>query len=92
MVPILSNVTAGSLGDPKINFGKYDFVSGAVVSTYNSQGTWMVLGLASTKDISTITKEQILEKYGFTKGSKVTVNIIHIPSQAVLYNKEVIVQ
>ncbi|MCQ2355498.1 MAG: type IV pilin N-terminal domain-containing protein [Methanocorpusculum sp.] len=89
VVPILSDVTAGSVGDTKINFGKYEFESGSVASTYNSAGTWTVLGFTNP---TTATKDQIIEKYGFTKGSKVTVNIIHTPSQAVLYNKEVVVQ
>lgn len=89
VVPILSDVTAGSLGDSKINFGKYEFTSGSVASTYNSAGTWTVLGFEKP---TTATKDTIIEQYGFTKGSKVTVNIIHTPSQAVLYNKEVVVQ
>jgi len=92
VVPILSDVTAGSLGDPKINFGKYEFASGAVASTYNSLGTWMALGFGTEAQLKSKSKDQIIKQYGFTKGSKVSVNIIHTPSQAVLYNKEVIVQ
>lgn len=92
VVPVLSDVTAGTVGDTKINFGKYEFASGSVASTYNSVGTWLALGFGTESQLKTKSKEDIIATYGFTKGSKVTVNIIHTPSQAVLYNKEVIVQ
>ncbi|MDD3069444.1 MAG: type IV pilin N-terminal domain-containing protein [Bacilli bacterium] len=82
VVPILANIAAGSIGETMINFGKYEFASGTVMTTYNSAGTTKVLGFNVTDT----------DNYGFKKGSKVTITVIHTPSQSVLYNKEVIVE
>lgn len=82
IIPIITDASKGNFGDSQLNFGRYTFEPGTIISTYNSAGTTKIVGF----DVTDKTK------FGFDKGSKVTVNIVHIPTQTVLFNKDVVVE
>jgi len=84
-VPYLNDVALGKPGDTGTNFGDFSFSSGDVMSTGSSEGTRVLLGF----DMTTAAAR---DSFGFGRGSAVDVEIVHLPSQKVLYSGQVIVQ
>jgi len=84
-VPYLNDVALGKPGDTGTNFGDFSFSSGDVMSTGSSEGTEVLLGF----DMTTAAAR---DSFGFGRGSAVDVEIVHLPSQKVLYSGQVIVQ
>lgn len=99
VVPLLADLSAGeptsaTPGNSAINFGQYKFAPGTIMSTYSTVGTGKVIfnqGTTSNAP-SYLNKKSMNSPYtDFGVGSAVTVQIIHIPTNTVLYDKEVIV-
>lgn len=99
VAPILLNAAYGdaSTDNPAVNFGSYNFAPGTIMSTYTNEGTAYIL-MGQTSSSSQL---KYLNKYGgdmvndgytdFGVGSTVHVEILHMPSNSVLYSKDVIV-
>eukprot|EP00831_Metopus_contortus_P030036 TRINITY_DN24688_c0_g1_i1.p1 TRINITY_DN24688_c0_g1~~TRINITY_DN24688_c0_g1_i1.p1 ORF type:complete len:176 (-),score=15.96 TRINITY_DN24688_c0_g1_i1:72-599(-) len=99
VAPILLNAAYGDVAtdNTAINFGNYNFAPGTIMSTYSNEGTaYILMGQTSSAN-----QLKYLNKYGgdtlndgftdFGIGSTVHVEIIHTPSNSVLYSKDVIV-
>lgn len=89
-IPYLTDIAIGSTGEDGTNFGEYTFKAGDVISTGNSKGTAVAVFGTLTSQVGTVNADTY-KNYGFKKGSKVEVEIIHTPSQKSIYKKQVTV-
>lgn len=89
-VPYLTDLAKGAPGEKGTNFGEFNFNAGDVISTGNSKGTAVALFGTLTTKANTVTADTYKD-YGFEKGSKVEVEIIHTPSQKSIFKKQVTV-
>lgn len=95
VAPVLLNAVYGDAAtdNTAINFGNYNFAPGTIMSTYSTEGTGYILMGQNTA----ANQLKYLNKVGsgatdFGIGSTVHVEIIHAPSNSVLYSKDVIVK
>lgn len=99
VAPVLLNAAYGDAAtdNTAINFGNYNFAPGTIMSTYSNEGTaYILMGQTSSAN-----QLKYLNKYSgsvkgdgmtdFGIGSSVHVEIIYMPSNSVLYSKDVIV-
>ena len=93
VVPYLSDVGVGVPGDVAVNFGVFTFSSGDVMTTGTTAGTARVLGFGGTStspSYSTLTNAiKKGNSNGFGSGSIVEVQILHKPTQSILFKDEV---
>ena len=78
-VPYLSDMSVETPSDPAVQYGSFDFTAGDIMTTGNSVGTQMMLTGSSTGKLPA----------GFGVGSKVDISIMHVPSNTVIFSKEV---
>lgn len=89
-VPYLADVSAGLPGDSTVNFGNFTFVTGDVLSTGSSLGTGGPGGRGLLGfDVTSLEKRKAV---GFGRGSIVEVRLVHMPSEKVIFQKEVAVR
>ena len=99
VAPILLNAAYGDAAtdNTAINFGNYNFAPGTIMSTYSNEGTaYILMGQTSSanqlKYLNKYDGDTINDGYtDFGIGSNVHVEILHTPSNSVLYSKDVIV-
>ena len=89
-IPYLTDIAIGTPGEEGTNFGEYTFKAGDVISTGNSKGTAVAVFGTLTSQVGTVNADTF-KNYGFKKGSKVEVEIIHTPSQKSIFKKQVTV-
>ncbi len=89
-IPYLTDLAIGMPGEEGTNFGEYNFNAGDVISTGNSKGTAVAIFGTLTSQVNSVTADTY-KNYGFKKGSKVEVEIIHTPSQKSIFKKQVTV-
>lgn len=89
-VPYLADVSAGVPGDQAVDFGNFAFMTGDVLSTGSSLGTGGPWGRGLLGfDVTTPEK---CKEVGFGRGSIVEVRLVHMPSEKVIFQKEVAVR
>ncbi|MBP2145335.1 flagellin-like protein [Methanofollis sp. W23] len=90
-LPYLNDISKGVPGEsPKVDFGNFTFQSGDIMSSGTTIGTGVTEGGFMSGDAGMIGCDLTDSANGFERGSPVEVKIVHIPSDKVLFSKEVI--